>query len=64
MAAVKAELVRLGLDAKLMSTVAAGDTQQVSGCETRFPRAAELQECLLPNRRVEVTISARRPAGN
>ncbi len=60
-ATVKAELVRLGLDGKLVVTAAAGDTQQVSGCEARFPRPAELQECLLPNRRVEVTISARRP---
>jgi len=60
-ATVKAELTRLGLDAKVMETAAAGDTQQVSGCEARFPRPAELQECLLPNRRVEVLISARRP---
>jgi len=60
-ATVKAELARLGLDAKVMSTAASGDTQQVTGCEARFPRPAELQECLLPNRRVEVVISARRP---
>ncbi len=60
-ATVKAELARLGLDAKVMSTAAAGDSQQVTGCEARFPRPAELQECLLPNRRVEVVISARRP---
>ena len=60
-ATVKAELARLGLDPKVMATAAAGDTQQVTGCEARFPRPAELQECLLPNRRVEVVISARRP---
>jgi OmpA-OmpF porin, OOP family len=60
-ATVKAELARLGLDAKVMSTAASGDSQQVTGCEARFPRPAELQECLLPNRRVEVVISARRP---
>lgn len=60
-ATVKAELTRLGLDAKVMDTAAAGDSQPMSGCEARFPRPAELQECLLPNRRVEVVISARRP---
>jgi OmpA-OmpF porin, OOP family len=60
-ATVKAELARLGLDAQVMRTAASGDSQQVTGCEARFPRPAELQECLLPNRRVEVVISARRP---
>jgi OmpA-OmpF porin, OOP family len=60
-ATVKAELVKLGIDAQVVSTAAAGDTVQVTGCEARFPRPAELQECLLPNRRVEVLIEARRP---
>lgn len=58
---VKQELVRLGIDARLISTRASGDTQQVTGCEARFKSHAELQECLLPNRRVEVLIEARRP---
>lgn len=60
-ATVKAELAKLGVDANKVSTVASGDAQPVSGCEARFARPAELQECLLPNRRVEVVISARRP---
>ncbi len=60
-ATVKAELVRLGIAAQLISTAAAGDSVQVTGCEARFPRPAELQECLLPNRRVEVVIEARQP---
>ena len=60
-ATVKAELAKLGIAPNLMSTVASGDTQQIQGCEQRYTRTAELQECLLPNRRVEVTISARRP---
>ena len=59
-ATVKAELVKLGIDAALISTVASGDQQQIHGCETRFTRKADLQECLLPNRRVEVSIEARR----
>jgi outer membrane protein OmpA-like peptidoglycan-associated protein len=59
-ATVRAELVRLGLDAKLISTSASGDEQQITGCEARFRSPAELQECLLPNRRVEVQITARR----
>jgi outer membrane protein OmpA-like peptidoglycan-associated protein len=58
---VKQELIRLGIDARLISTGASGDTQQVTGCEARFKGKAELQECLLPNRRVEVLIEARRP---
>lgn len=60
-ATVKAELVKLGVDVNKIATAASGDAQPVSGCEARFARAAELQECLLPNRRVEVVISARRP---
>jgi outer membrane protein OmpA-like peptidoglycan-associated protein len=59
-ATVKAELVKLGVGAALISTVASGDQQQVYGCETRFTRKADLQECLLPNRRVEVSIEARK----
>ncbi len=60
-ATVKAELVKLGIDAALISTAASGDQQQITGCEQRFKGRADLQECLLPNRRVEVVIDARRP---
>ena len=60
-ATVKAELVRLGIDARLIKTVASGDSQQIQGCEQRYTRTVDLQECLLPNRRVEVVIEARRP---
>lgn len=55
------ELVRLGIEAKLIDTPDRGDTRQIIGCAQRFTRASELQECLLPNRRVEVSIEARRP---
>lgn len=57
---VRAELIRLGVPAGLIQTDASGDTQQVTGCEARFTSQADLRECLLPNRRVEVLISARR----
>jgi outer membrane protein OmpA-like peptidoglycan-associated protein len=60
-ATVKAELAKLGLDPRLMSTAASGDTQQITGCEARFKAVVDLQECLLPNRRVEVVIEAKRP---
>jgi len=59
-ATVREELVRLGVASGVITTGASGDTQQVEGCEARFTRPAELQECLLPNRRVEVTVEARR----
>lgn len=37
-----------------------GDSQQDQGRE-KLKHRAELQECLLPNRRVEVVFEARRP---
>ncbi len=58
-ATVRDELVRLGVPAAVITTGASGDSQQVEGCESRFTRQADLQECLLPNRRVEVTIITR-----
>lgn len=45
----------------LMSTAASGDVQQIQGCEQRFKAQPDLRECLLPCRRVEVEIEARRP---
>jgi outer membrane protein OmpA-like peptidoglycan-associated protein len=59
-ATVRDELVRLGVVVGVIATGASGDTQPVEGCEARFARQADLQECLLPNRRVEVTVEARR----
>jgi outer membrane protein OmpA-like peptidoglycan-associated protein len=60
-ATVKAALEKLGIAAALMTTSAGGDSLQVHGCEARYTRTGDLEECLLPNRRVEVTITARRP---
>jgi outer membrane protein OmpA-like peptidoglycan-associated protein len=59
-ATVRDELVRLGIAAGVISTSASGDTQQIEGCERRFTNRADLQECLLPNRRVDVVIEARK----
>ena len=60
-ATVKAELVRLGLAAQAISTVASGDAQPVQGCDARRLARRALQACLQPNRRVEVLLRARGP---
>lgn len=60
-ATVKAALVKLGIDGALIQTAARGDAVQVLRCEQHFKRPADLQECLLPNRRVEVLIDTRQP---
>jgi len=60
-ATVKAELEKLGVSGALVSTQASGDTQPLPGCEKRYASQTQLQECLLPNRRVDVLIEARRP---
>ena len=57
-ATVRDALVRLGIDPSSITTDARGDGHQVDGCEARFKARADLQECLLPNRRVEVSIRA------
>lgn len=56
---VRGLLVRLGLDERLMRTEARGDTQPVESCASATRSQAELRECLLPNRRVEIEIDAR-----
>lgn len=56
---VKAMLVRMGISADLITTSAMGDREQVEGCKDSFKSQAELQECLLPNRRVEVIFETR-----
>lgn len=55
---VREILLRLGVDATVIETAARGDQQQVLGCEGRFVSPADQQECLLPNRRVEVLVTA------
>lgn len=56
-ATVRGLLVGMGLDPALMRSESVGDGQQVADCDGQLPQA-EMRECLLPNRRVEVQISA------
>ena len=56
-ATVQQVLVGLGLDANRMQVQGLGDGQQIARCDAKL-RAAELRECLLPNRRVEVLVNA------
>ena len=62
-ATVQALLARLGVPATAATVQAVGQAQQVQACGERFATQALLQACLLPNRRVEVRISAEAPAG-
>lgn len=60
-ATVREALLRLGLPGMASAEVsaeAAGDGQPVQACSGRFASPAELQECLLPNRRVELRVIA------
>ena len=57
-AAVKAYMVGAGIPAGLISTSYKSDSAQIDACtKAKFKNTAELQECLLPNRRVEVTLT-------
>jgi len=59
-ATVKTLLAAAGFDVTVMGTAAKGDTAQVEGCNAAraLRTGAELQDCLLPNRRVEVRVEA------
>ena len=57
-AAVKAYIVSAGVPAGLISTSFKADGVQIDACtKAKFKNASELQECLLPNRRVEVVLT-------
>jgi len=63
----RAEIIRTYMAAKgipfaLMTVDSKSDTQQVAACERKRASQAEYQECLLPNRRVEVVVEAVRAA--
>ncbi len=59
---VAAELKGLGIDTGKITVTAGGDSQQVVDCPPqKFKRKADLEECLLPNRRVEVVVEAIKP---
>jgi len=60
-ATVREQLVARGIDPALIAAVARGDAQPVAACAGRFASQAELAECLLPNRRVEVSIETIAP---
>lgn len=55
-------LAAQGLTVSSVSIDARGDNEQVAACQAQFKKAAELQECLLPNRRVQVEIQGLQPA--
>lgn len=60
-ATVRSLLQQLGLpgaDTARVTVDAVGDSRQVQACDGRFPSPAALQECLLPNRRVELRVLA------
>lgn len=56
---IKNYMVSAGVASNLISTEIKADGQQVEACnKSKFSSTAELQECLLPNRRVEVIVTA------
>jgi OmpA-OmpF porin, OOP family len=55
---IKNYMVNAGVPANLISTEFKADSTQIEACtQTKFRTTAELQECLLPNRRVEVVLT-------
>ena len=50
-------LVSLGVNPALISFEYRGDAEQIARCDGKFKNKLALQECLLPNRRVEVQLS-------
>lgn len=57
-AAVKAYMVSAGVPAGLIGTSYKADGVQIEACtKAKFRNTTELQECLLPNRRVEVVLT-------
>jgi OOP family OmpA-OmpF porin len=55
-ATVRDELVRIGVPIERINTSARGDGTPVVDCDGRGLSRAALQECLLPNRRVDVQV--------
>ncbi len=54
---VREYLASLGVDPALISFEYRGDTEQIAKCDGKFKNKRALEECLLPNRRVEVQLS-------
>jgi len=55
-------LAAQGLVVSSVSVDARGDREQVEACQRQFTKQAELQECLLPNRRVQLELRGTKPA--
>ena len=60
-ATVRALLVERGVDASLIAVRALGDASPVEPCTAKPHSTTELEECLLPNRRVEIVVVAVQP---
>lgn len=60
-AAVRDFLVEQGVPAARIRVEALGDRQPRAACDGSALRGAALQDCLLPDRRVELTVTTRRP---
>jgi outer membrane protein OmpA-like peptidoglycan-associated protein len=54
-------LATQGLTVSSVTIDAKGDAEQVATCEAQFKQAADLRECLLPNRRVQVELQGLKP---
>ena len=55
---VRALLVERGIDARAIGVEAMGDAGQIAPCTGRPESTSGLEECLLPNRRVAIVITA------
>jgi outer membrane protein OmpA-like peptidoglycan-associated protein len=54
---VRQILLSSGIKTELIEVEARADAQPIASCPQKFKRPGDLQECLLPNRRVEVVIT-------
>lgn len=55
-------LAAQGLVVSSVAVDARGDREQVEACQRQFNKPAELQECLLPNRRVQIELTGTKRA--
>jgi OmpA-OmpF porin, OOP family len=53
---IKNYLINQGIAVDLISTAFKSDTVQVEACNAKFKKQIQFEECLLPNRRVEVLV--------
>lgn len=60
--AVRDLLLAQGLTVSSIAVEAKGDTEQVEACQAKFNTPAQLQDCLLPNRRVLVELKGTKAA--